>query len=65
MLNPVPTWQIALAFAVFVTVCGEIGFRIGIRAKAKLEEGPFAVLQAAVFGLLGLLLAFSFSVGLA
>lgn len=64
MLNAVPIWLIALVFALIVLVCGEIGFHIGKRAKASLGESPFAVLQAAVFGLLGLLLAFSFSLGL-
>jgi hypothetical protein len=65
MLNLVPIWAIALLLASLVVVCGELGYLIGERAKASLGESPFAVLQAAVFGLLGLLLAFSFSLGLA
>jgi len=65
MLNLVPIWDIAIAFAILVIVCGEIGFRIGHLAKVSLGETPFAVLQTAVFGLLSLLLAFSFSLGLA
>ena len=64
MLNLVPTWWIAIAFALIVVICGEIGFHLGTRAKASLGESPFAVLQAAIFGLLALLLAFSFSLGL-
>ena len=65
MLNAVPIWAIAVGFAILVGICGEIGFRLGTRAKASLEESPFAVLQTAIFGLLALLLAFSFSVGIA
>ncbi len=65
MLNLVPTWGIALAFGIIVVICGEIGFHLGTRAKTSLGESPFAVLQAAIFGLLALLLAFSFSLGLA
>ena len=49
---------------ILIAICGEIGYRVGKSAKASLGESPFAVLQAAVFGLLALLLAFSFSVGL-
>ena len=53
-----------MALVILIAICGELGFRIGARVKASLGESPFAVLQAAVFGLLALLLAFSFSVGL-
>lgn len=65
MLTTVPIWVIALLFASIVIFGGECGFHIGKRAKTTLGESPFAVLQAAIFGLLGLLLAFSFSLGLA
>jgi hypothetical protein len=65
MLNLVPTWGIAVGFVIIVVICGEIGFHLGTRAKSSLGESPFAVLQAAIFGLLALLLAFSFSLGLA
>jgi hypothetical protein len=65
MLTVVPIWAIALFFAILVVACGELGFRIGERAKVSLGQTPFAVLQTAVFGLLSLLLAFSFSLGLA
>ncbi|HZV76125.1 MAG TPA: hypothetical protein VFF63_00040 [Candidatus Babeliales bacterium] len=65
MLNLIPIWDIALAFALLVVVCGEIGYRIGLLGKVSLGQTPFAVLQTAVFGLLSLLLAFSFSLGLA
>lgn len=65
MLNIVPIWVIAVLFAILVGACGEFGFHIGKWAKSTMGESPFAVLQAAVFGLLGLLLAFSFSLGLA
>jgi hypothetical protein len=64
MLDLTPTWLIAVALAILIGICGEIGFHIGARAKASLGESPFAVLQAAVFGLLALLLAFSFSAAL-
>jgi hypothetical protein len=64
MLYPVPIWAIALGLVVWIAVCGEIGFHLGRRVKATLGEGPFGILQAAFFGLLALLLAFSFSLGL-
>jgi hypothetical protein len=64
MLNSIPVWAIALAFVALVAICGEIGFNLGTRAKATLGESPFSVLQAAVFGLLALLLAFAFSLSL-
>jgi hypothetical protein len=66
--NPViyaaPILVIALAIAVWIGVCCEIGFRLGGRMKKSLGESPFGILQAAFFGLLALLLAFSFSLGL-
>ena len=65
MLNLVPIWEVALAFVIIIVISGEIGFHLGTRAKTTLGESPFSVLQAAIFGLLALLLAFSFSLGLA
>jgi hypothetical protein len=64
ILNDVPLYVIALGFAVLIFACGEVGFHIGKRMKTTLGESPFGVLQAAIFGLLALLLGFSFSLGL-
>lgn len=64
MINVVPIWAIELAIAAIIVICGEIGYRIGDRAKTGLHENPFGVLQAAIFGLVALLLAFSFSLGI-
>jgi hypothetical protein len=64
MLYAVPIWVIALALVTWIAICGEIGFHLGRRVKGSLGEGPFGILQAAFFGLLALLLAFSFSLGL-
>jgi hypothetical protein len=64
MLFVAPIWIIAIALFVWIAVCGEIGFRIGTRMKSTFGESPFGVLQGAFFGLLALLLAFSFSLGL-
>ena len=64
MLYAIPIWAIAFALVVGICICGEIGFHVGARLKAHLSDGPFSGLQAAFFGLLALLLAFSFSLGL-
>jgi hypothetical protein len=59
-------WLPAIGVAIFagMVVALEIGFRIGVRRGAKLpadgDDGTGAI-EAAVFGLLGLILAFSFS----
>jgi hypothetical protein len=52
-----------LLFVVFVAST-EIGYRIGARARDK-ERLGIGVIEGAVFGLLGLLLAFSFGTGIA
>lgn len=57
--------MIVLAIAAIIAICGELGYRIGAGTKANLHESPYGVLQAAIFGLLALLIAFSFSLGLA
>ena len=65
MVNVIPIWAIEVAIAAIIVICGEVGYRIGARAKTALHENPFGVLQAAIFGLVALLLAFSFSLGIA
>jgi hypothetical protein len=65
LINFLPIWAIALIIAAIIVICGELGFYIGARTRSKLHESPYGVLQAAVFGLLALLIAFSFSLGLA
>jgi len=55
---------ICIGLFVFLLLCLEVGFRSGLRAS-KLEDGQGAgqvgAIQGAILGLLGLLLAFSFS----
>ncbi|HZY98540.1 MAG TPA: hypothetical protein VFE36_03120 [Candidatus Baltobacteraceae bacterium] len=65
MINSIDIWVIVLLIAAMIVVCGEVGFRIGAGIKMNLHESPYGVLQAAIFGLLALLIAFSFSLGLA
>ena len=65
MIDPLPIWAIAVAIAAIIAICGEWGFHIGANTKDSLHESPYGVLQAAIFGLLALLLAFSFSLGIA
>lgn len=65
MINLIDIWAIVLVIAAIIMICGELGFRIGAGTKSNLHESPYGVLQAAIFGLLALLIAFSFSLGLA
>lgn len=63
-MNVTP-WALPLSLFLFVAIiaCLDVGFRIGRRhADGESHEGVGAI-EAAVFGLLGLLLAFSFSGG--
>ncbi len=56
--------EIGLAFFAGMLICIEAGFRIGLRKAAKAPEesdGGTGAIEAAVFALFGLLLAFSFS----
>jgi hypothetical protein len=64
-LNPVPTWAIMLGAALLIFAMNEIGFRLG-RGKGPglSSEDPSAVVQAAAFTVLALLLGFSFSLAL-
>src|SRR5579863_2967296 len=64
MLNLVPIWAIIIIIATIIVICGELGFYIGAGIKTNLHESPYGVLQAAIFGLLALLIAFSFSLGI-
>jgi hypothetical protein len=58
-------WALPLSVCIFVgiIVCMEVGYRIALRhSESSVHEGIGAI-EAAVFGLLGLLLAFSFAGG--
>ena len=59
-------YSIGVAFGLFaaILVCWEIGRRIALRRRARdpdAEREGFGAVEGAVFGLMGLLLAFSFS----
>jgi len=65
IMNPIVAALVATAalFAAFM-VCVEIGFRIGLRNPER-ERPGIGVIEGAVFGLLALLLAFTFGTGIA
>ncbi len=57
-------WFIAAGLLVILLIAQEVGFRAGMRSRARTdsrEGGQIGAVQAAVLGLLGLLLGFSFS----
>ena len=65
MMDP-SGWVVAFSIGVFIAIVGclEIGFRLGRRDAEKLSKAAhegIGPLEAAVFALLGLLLAFSFA----
>jgi hypothetical protein len=58
-------WVVCLLTAVLLLALAEAGFRLGLRlhaAKDQARKGPIGGIQGAVLGLLGLLLAFTFSI---
>jgi len=64
----IPAWLIALVLGLLVVATVEGGYRVGRRTPPRASEpsrGVFAALFAAVLGLLGLLLAFSFAMAAA
>lgn len=57
-------WVVFLLTAALLLALAEAGFRLGLRlhaAKDQARKGPIGGIQGAVLGLLGLLLAFTFS----
>lgn len=63
--HSVPAWAVAAALFVLTFVFTELGYWLGGRAAAKAgnaSEAPVGALLGAMFGLLGLLLAFTFSI---
>ncbi|MBS0195240.1 MAG: hypothetical protein JSR77_00620 [Planctomycetes bacterium] len=57
-------WFIAAGLLVVLLIAQEVGYRAGMRSRARTdsrETGQIGAVQAAVLGLLGLLLGFSFS----
>ena len=64
----IPAWLMALILGLLVVATVEGGYRLGCRTSPRASEssrGVFAALVAAVLGLLGLLLAFSFAMAAA
>jgi hypothetical protein len=63
-MNPLPLWALSLLIIALLFLAAEIGRRIGLiqrkqsRRRARIGVGT---IQAAVFGLLGLLLAFTYA----
>jgi len=63
-----PAWLMALSLGLLVVATVEGGYRLGCRTPPRASEasrGVFATLLAAVLGVLGLLLAFSFAMAAA
>lgn len=58
----IPLWLVFVASLVFVLGCGEIGRRIGIRSGSEGEGN--ATLEAALLGLLALMIGFTFAMAL-
>src|SRR5262245_351250 len=57
-----PLWLVFIGSLVVVLGCGEIGRRIGIRSGSEGEGN--ATLEAAVLGLLALMIGFTFAMAL-
>jgi hypothetical protein len=58
-------WAVLILTAVLLLVIAEIGFRLGLRLHASKSEGrkkQIGGIQAAVLGLLGLLIGFTFAI---
>jgi hypothetical protein len=63
-LYSAPLWEVAAGFLTVLFVSGEVGNRLGRRASATADERVITqvgAVEASVLGLLGLLLAFTFS----
>ena len=58
-------WAVALSVGAFagIVVCLEVGYRLGRRRSEDMTHEGIGAIEAAVFALLGLLLAFSFAGG--
>ena len=58
-------WALPLSLGVFAGIIGgfEVGYRLGRRSPESLAHEGIGAIEAALFGLLGLLLAFSFAGG--
>jgi hypothetical protein len=64
MLYDSPTWLIAVGLLFALSAANEIGFRFGVRSRERETESSraaAATLKGSVFGLVALLLGFSFS----
>jgi hypothetical protein len=65
VLNAIPIWLIMVGVATLILMMNELGAYFGrLPAARNVAEGPSTVVQAASFTLVGLLLAFSFSLAL-
>lgn len=63
--NSLPGWLVLFGIAGLIVAVTELGFRVGTSARVLAGgEGPAAAVQGATFTLVGLLLAFSFSLAL-
>ena len=58
-------WAVPLSVGVFIgiIVCLDVGYRLGRRHSESSAHEGIGAIEASVFGLLGLLLAFSFAGG--
>ena len=59
-----PDWAIACALVALLWLAAEVGFRLGVRARAQQQAGDsfnIDLVHGAILGLLSLLLAFTYS----
>lgn len=61
-----PMWAVGLIFIVILSTALEFGFRVGLKRRAKWKDansGGGAVVLTSMFALMGLVLAFTYAVG--
>ena len=61
-----PIWAVGLVFIVILTTTLEFGFRVGLKKRETWKDadsGGGAVVLSSMFALMGLVLAFTYSIG--
>jgi hypothetical protein len=63
-----PVWALALMSFLSMLACSEVGFRVGYKARGRVDEFMRArttIFESAILGVLGLLMAFTMSMAVA
>ena len=66
--NDLPLWVFGVTFFAVMLITMELGFRVGRKHRRTLrnaESGGGGIVQTSIFAVLGLVLAFTYSAGLA